>query len=241
MKYLGVFLLAFALCSCAATPMRQDQAQSMTVAQEQQLGVQGRCCITIDEMSSVKIGSGSNEHSLGPASSIIAFDGRPTTASLFELPTGSSGKELEFISYSDKKRSVFRFDSLLFVAPAFAFLDSTRKPIDTQPQPPLCWGAKGGKGGLWTRVSVPDNAAYVVVAARTDRNLNPVDTRQLGSAGPVIEAIADARQSYATQVGTGYAGLYGLELVDRLHPPLGRCAAFAPNNSVRSFPSTPSA
>lgn len=228
MKYLGVVILAFALCSCAATPMRQDQAQSMTVVQEQQLGVQSRCCVTIDEMNPVQTGGGSSEHSFGPASSIISFDGRPTTASLFKLPTGSNGKELEFISYSDRKRSVFRFDSVLFVAPALAFLDSSRRPIDTQPQPPLCWGAKNGKGGLWTRVSVPDNAAYVVVAARTDRNLYPVDTRQLGSAGPVIEAIADARQSYATQVGTGYAGLYGLELVDRLHPPLGRCAASAP-------------
>jgi hypothetical protein len=228
MKCIGVVIVAFALSSCAATPLRQDQARSMAVTQEQQLGVQNRCCTTIDEMNSVQMGGGNSEHSFVPASPIISLDGRPTTASLFKLPTGSSGRALEFISYSDKKRSVFRFDSVLFVAPAFVFLDSSRKPMDTQTQPPLCWGTRSGNGGLWTRVTVPDSAAYVVVAARTDHNLFPIDTRQLGSAAPVIEAIADARRSYVTQVGTGYAGLYSLGLVDRSRPPLGRCAASAP-------------
>ena len=228
MKHLGAVTLILLLSSCAAAPMKQDQARSMVAAQNQQIGVQSRCCTTIEEMNPTQISSGNGDYTFGSASSIVSLDGRPTTASLFALPPGSTGRKLEFVSYSDKKRSVFRFDSVLFVAPTFVFLDSSRKQVATESQLPLCWGAKSGHGGIWTRSLVPERAAYVLVAARTDRTAFGIDTRQVGLAAPAIEAIAEARQSYSTQVGTGYSGLYSLELIDPSAPPLGRCSASAP-------------
>jgi len=200
----------------------------MVAAQDQQIGVQSRCCTTIEEMNPAQISSGIGDYTLGSASPIVSLDGRPTTASLFALPAGSTGRKLEFVSYSDRKRSAFRFDSVLFVAPTFVFLDSSRKQVAVEAQLPLCWGAKSGHGGIWTRSLIPDNAAYVMVAARTDRTAFGIDTRQLDLAAPAMEAIAEARQSYLTQVGTGYSGLYSLELIDPSAPPLGRCSASAP-------------
>lgn len=211
------------LASCAPAPMKEDQSQYRQSVQKQQIGIDSRCCIEFQEMNTVWLGASLIDQEFGHNSTIVYLNGRPTTAALYGIPSEYRGEKIEFISYSEKKRSVFRFDSVMFIAPAFVFLDENYRPVEPEHNPPVCWGSKKGKGGLWSHIAIPGNASYVVVAARNDRNTFTIDTRQRGSTSPVIDTISEARQSYVAQVGTGYVGLYSLELKTPSSPPLGRC------------------
>lgn len=230
MKSFVMATIALLLVSCAATPMSADQSQSRLVVQKQEIGLDRRCCMEAQNMPQIPWNGTFIDQAFDASSPVIPLDGRPTTANIYRLRPAYAGKQIEFFSYSDKKRSVFHFDSVMFIAPEFVFLDSNFRPMQLPDRPTVCWGGKSGKGGLWARTEIPTNANYLLVAARNDKNIYAIDTRQAGAVGMAssadalaIEAIAEARQSYVTQVGTGYSGLYSLDLVEQSSPRLGRC------------------
>jgi hypothetical protein len=216
-------LVIAALAGCAAAPMEGETWQATVRAEADRLGLDTRCCSELAEVPVIKL-HGRVDLLFDESASVVMVEGRASPALRLDLETINPGASLEFFSYSDKKRGALRLGALTFIRPSFTFVNSKGSVLLVKADVPVCYGAKDGYGGVWSRVEIPRNAASVVISSGIAKPVAIVDTRRLGaSPGAVTEVIAASRESYINELRIGRAGIATVEAVSPDAGPLGRC------------------
>lgn len=201
------------LAGCAATPMSPEAYHANISAQRESLDLEGRCCVDYSALTSVKL-TDSQFSEISSLTQVTKVGGKPVPVLAFELPTSSEGKLVEVFSFGQKKGGSLRLDRVLFVKPNYVFLDAQRQVISVPRSSPVCWGDFDWSSiGVWNRAVVPGSARFLIIAPDLSSERQLVDTRRY-SHSPVVDAIAESRKSYMSEVSFGYTGELSVRLIE---------------------------
>lgn len=219
-RTLPVLATSLLLAGCAATPMAPATYDALILSQKDSLGLEQRCCVDLAKLPAASLDK-PQLPAISGATEIAKIGDAALPALAFRLPAEAQGKHVEVYSFGPKKGGGLRLDRITFVRPQYTFLDAQGNVLSAQLRSPVCWGDFDFNTiGVWNRARVPPQAQTVVIAPDMSAPNQMVDTRRF-TAAPVVEAIAEARQSYLSQVSFGYTGALSVRLVE----PEPRCTA----------------
>ena len=221
-----LLVLSVSLCGCAATPMATEAHTRIVSSQAEAIQLRERCCADVASLTAIPLHS-AQEIRITNSTAVTSIGDNPSPTTVFELPEVASNDAIQIFSFGAKKGGLLRLDRTTFIKPNVLFLDSSKDVIPPMHSPGVCWGSFDfSSAGVWSRVKIPSGARFVAIAPSITPPNQFIDTRGFAVA-PGIQAIAEARKSYLSQVSFGYDGVYSISVVASSSPPLGRCTADA--------------